>query len=431
MKIKIILLCLATYSFSASISQNLKKYSGEYPSETGEKGFATYTYYEDAKTLNYTKQGHFKYVLKTENSFNEIIEGNFSNGKRTGLWTFNVTMTDYPTQNVYYTGTIQMSANYINGLPDGAWSYSKNLKFRGKKLLYNTYKWTNYETEPVVTVSANFKSGLTVGTLKILNDKSKFNSIIGEFNKNGVIDKTWILRDRTDEIITKFNNGIQLSLIDRISSTGNVIENITDDIEMTKAKNDLLNGVITLKELRKKHIIVDTFSALKNGWYNFSFTLYDNIFNYKNIEGDDTYLNDVNIRKDGVFFIFKKKDVKPLSEISAYQQLEADTTNEINSINSNLELYEQLLRVNEQFLDDDDIEIVKEKMKTLQTKVNRLNIEYCYKMGLKEMEEKKYNNALYYFEKCIEYSKKFNMNFKVEEANNKIIECNTNLKKQN
>lgn len=289
-------------------SQNLKKYSGEYPNEYGTKGVATYTYYEDPKTGNYVKHGQFKYVMKEGINYNATFSGNFKDGKRDGVWTYNITRLDDPGNNVFYTGSIQMMSNYKDGLPNGTWSYKEMMKVRGKLITIGGFKWTNYEVEPNVTATANFKNGIAIGNIKIMNGGGKYSTITGSFDSNGFLDKAWVLRSNREEIKMNFINGVQTLYVNRDFPNGRVYSSIIDDDEMTKLKNDYLTKKITTDDLAKKGITVRTVSAVGLNFYNFEFTFYNSLFNYKNIEGDNNYDEDKIIRNDGEYFLFEKKE---------------------------------------------------------------------------------------------------------------------------
>ncbi len=403
-----------------SISQTLKKYSGEFPNEYGTKGTATYTYYEDPKTAEYVKHGLFKYTMKEGNNYNAIFSGNFKNGKRDGIWTFSITRLDDPGDNVYYTGTIQMTANYINGLPNGMWTYNKTMKYRGKVFSFGSYKWTNYEIQPTVSVTANFKNGITVGAIKINNDIGKFSTITGEFNPNGFLDKTWTLRSNRQEIKMTFNNGIQTSFVDRDFPQGKVYENITDDEETSKLKNDFLTHRITTTDLLKKRISIDTISAVKNDLYSFVFTFYSDFFNYKNIEGDDTYEEGKNIRDDGYYFLFKKAELKSITEIVEFNDLENRTLYNQSDYSDAISRYEYLISFYKLNLSDEDILKV-------QNKIEQLKKGKVSAGKKKDLESADYWFTKSYFDKAIEEYESYLENWKTNLSQEEVGIINTKI----
>lgn len=403
-----------------SISQTLKKYSGEFPNEYGTKGTATYTYYEDPKTADYVKHGLFKYTMKEGNNYNAIFSGNFKNGKRDGIWTFSITRLDDPRDNVYYTGTIQMTANYINGLPSGMWTYNKTMKYRGKVFSYGSYKWTNYEIQPTVTVTANFKNGITVGAIKISNDIGKYSTIIGEFNSNGFLDKTWTLRSNQQEIKMTFNNGIQTSFVDRDFPQGKIYESTTDDEEMSKLKSDFLSHRITTADLLKKRISIDTISAVENNLYSFVFTFYGEFFNYKNIDGDDTYNEGKNIRNDGYYFLFKKAELKPITDIDEFNELENRTLYNPSDYSDAISRYEYLISLYKLNLSEEDI--LKANNKIAQLKKEKVLVG-----KKKDLESADYWFSKSYFDKAIEEYNSYLENWKTHLSKEEVSTINTKI----
>ena len=360
-KLVLLLLLLTQESFS----QNLKTFSGEYPNEFGSKAVATYTYYVDSKTGNNVKNGFFKYVMKQGNNYNAVFNGSFKNGKRDGLWSYSITRLDDPSDNVFYTGSISLTANYINGLPNGTWNYSNTMKYRGKAYAPGGgFNWGNYISEPSISAIANFKNGITIGPISIINGIGNYSIVKGSFNSNGFLDKTWKLRSSREEDEMTFNNGIETSFIGREFPSGKVFENEVDDEEMKKIKTDFVANKISLSDLKKNRIKIDTVWAIKS-IYNFQETFYSTFFNYDNIEGDDTYQGGVNMRDDGYFFIFKRIENKKLSDIESYNSTENEKITSISSYEGKIQTYKSIISQYKSNLSDSDISILNTKIETL------------------------------------------------------------------
>lgn len=353
MKLLYFLFLLMTIS-STAFPQNLKKYSGEYPSEYGTKGFATYTYYEDSKSGDYIKHGPFKYTIKEGNNYNAVFSGNFKNGKRDGVWTYSITRLDDPADNVFYTGTMQMTASYSNGYPTGTWTYSKSMKYRGKVQVIGGFKWTAYETQPPVTAAATFKDGILNGSMRIANDLGSV-LITGEFNKDGFMDKAWTFKENRTEKQMTFSNGILTSYTERGVADGKVIDREVDDEETTSLKKDFLAKKITATDLLKKRIIVDTLSAIDNNLFSFVFTFYNDMFNYKNIEGDETYVEGKNVRDDSYYMLFKKQKLMSLEDISDYKQVKSWDLGNESDFKQAVEKFENILSSYRLNLSDGDV----------------------------------------------------------------------------
>src|ERR1035437_8942131 len=131
MKTIAITIMIITSALINSFGQNLKTFSGEFDNGEVIKGKAVYTYYEDPKTLEYVKQGDFKYYRTLKGDYgthSESITGNYKNGKKDGLWSYVISKLDYPSRDgSFYTGSIKLTANYLNGKPNGSWIYSCQL----------------------------------------------------------------------------------------------------------------------------------------------------------------------------------------------------------------------------------------------------------------------------------------------------------------
>lgn len=332
MNSKIIPLAILMLGFySLGICQNTKTFSGEYDDGTLDKGYATYSYYEDKATLEYIKHGAFKFTStsKYEGGGQKVsISGNYKHNKKDGIWAFTITLTDYPTNGgAYITGTKSLTASYTNGKPNGVWTYKYNIKKREKQYSLAGYTWSPYSSVPAQMVTANFNNGVLVGSVKFVNNPpyNEYNSITGQFDSNGNLTGTWVFKSPEKEKTVGFKNGILTSFVVREIASGRITAKDIDNEEMAKIKNDFIAGKITLAELNSYQIKVDTIKAVENDNYEFSQSFNDKDFRHQYIPGDDTYyyqssiyddvthnlIQDsgwVNIRNEGTFYIFKKTE---------------------------------------------------------------------------------------------------------------------------
>jgi len=332
MNSKIISLAISMLGlYSLGFCQNTKTFSGEYDDGTIDKGFATYSYYEDKATLEYIKHGAFKFAStsKYEGGGQKVsISGNYKHNKKDGIWTFTITITDYPTNGeAFITGTKSLTASYTNGKPNGIWSYKYNIKKREKQYSIAGYTWSPYSSVPAQMVTANFKDGALVGAIKFVNNPpyNEYSTISGQFDSNGNLTGTWIFKSPEKEKSVVFKNGILTSFVVREITSGRIISKDIDNEDMTKIKNDFIASKITAAELNNYHIKVDTINAVENDSYNFNQSFNDKDFRHRYISGDDTYyyqssiydetthdlIQDsgwVNIRNEGKFYIFRKTE---------------------------------------------------------------------------------------------------------------------------
>ena len=142
-------------------SQEIKQYSGEYPNGAGTPGKATYYYY--LKGDDRIKSGAFsytQYIKTTYGYYNAAISGSYKDNYKNGTWVYSITYSDYNTgyDNLYSTGSIKLISNYLDGIPNGNWSYTEINKARSTTLS----GWTAYDINPTVSVNANFIKGCLV-----------------------------------------------------------------------------------------------------------------------------------------------------------------------------------------------------------------------------------------------------------------------------
>ena len=94
MKKYLIILLLISISIT-SFGQSLQNYSGTEP--------IGHPYYENAK-ISYTyqlidnkkvKTGNYSFIINSNNGYKINISGKYKNNLKTGLWTYNVTLTNF------------------------------------------------------------------------------------------------------------------------------------------------------------------------------------------------------------------------------------------------------------------------------------------------------------------------------------------------
>ena len=126
-----VILCLFLITSNMIWCQQQKTYSGKYDLHSYNLSFnvgllngtVTYNYYED-KDLNRIKNGAFSYNGSFSYSgslTNVSVFGNYSNGKRNGVWTVVFGYNDKSTK-----GQNTFIGNYNNGIPNGQWTLSYN-----------------------------------------------------------------------------------------------------------------------------------------------------------------------------------------------------------------------------------------------------------------------------------------------------------------
>ena len=328
MNSKIILSALVLLCCSTSVlCQTLKTFKGEYDDGTANKGYATYTYYEDKKTLEYIKQGAFKFTYsdKDEISSQKVsISGNYKNNQKDGIWSFIITYTNWPNNaNAFITGAKTLTASYVNGKPKGSWIYRYDFRTREKRFSSAGFIWTPFVTGPSELVTATFRDGIITGPVTFVNNPpyGQYNNITGQYDNLGRMVGKWIYKSPDKEKVCEFKNGIVVSFIVRQTSSGRITSKDIDDQEMTRIKNDFIIGKITTADLTKLNIKIDTVDAVKNDDYDFVLSFKSKDFRFEYIPGDDSYyyrpsiynevthenIQDagwVDTRNEGKFYIF-------------------------------------------------------------------------------------------------------------------------------
>jgi len=265
MRNKLILSILILMFVGTAKSQNLKTFSGEFENGEPFKAKATYTYYEDSKTQAYIKHGSFKYsniVNRDGAAFNATFFGNFKDNNKDGTWNFSVIETDVPhSDGLYYSGSIKLIANYSNGYPNGTWSYSKQMKRREKK--YNG-TWSTFENLPNETVNGTFKNGTLTGSLTTINNPiyEEYNNVTGQYDLNGNPIGKWIFKSPAKEKVIEYERGVVKNFVIRDITNGQVVSTDEVDEEMQKIKTDFVKGSLSISDLAKNRIQVDTINMV-------------------------------------------------------------------------------------------------------------------------------------------------------------------------
>jgi hypothetical protein len=284
----------------SSLGQTLKTFNGPFDDGRDQKGNATYSYYEDAETHEYLKQGAFKYNFKGQgksSGFDEVITGSFDKGLKTGTWTYVVTFVDFGSGNPFKTGSTTLISHYKEGFADGNWKFTNSFKTRKKQIYYGQIKWGEYEPLINTAITMNFKAGKIVGAVNINDDIKNFKAV-GNYDDNSMSIGTWTINDmqssKNSELI--FKDNLLYETIVR-NNNGAILEGTE---KYQKKYDDYLTAkTLSAKEREEAGLNIDTLCGDRCvSRYNISdyFELLFNntFFLYKFIGGDLTY-------KKGIF----------------------------------------------------------------------------------------------------------------------------------
>jgi hypothetical protein len=366
------LICL-TFSLTF-FAQNLKPFNGEFPSGKSQSGNATYSFYENPDTHEYLKQGLFKYTFVGKGDYkgyNQTITGSFDKGLKNGLWTYNVSMIDFGTDN-YFTGTVTLVANYKNGYADGNWKMIRSYKSRQKLYSYPNYYWGPFGALKSMNVSMNFQNGSIVGNVSINDAFAKFKAT-GNYDNNSMCIGTWLIDDlgwgKHRELIYKDN--VLYEFIAR-DNNGQVLEG-------TRKYQDYYDKIIKAKALseseREEQDLIlkndcggDDSAATNNIKEYFSKLLSIDYFLYEQIGGDLTFKEGF---KGGCELSVATTNFTPLVENNDYKNAEA-----LNDKNKLLEAFNLYSKIDLKTVKPSEIKLVSEKISLIKPKIAQLIATY-------------------------------------------------------
>ena len=200
---KLVLISTSFFCIFSLFGQSLKTYSGYH-----KEGNATYTYYEDNE-FNRILQGDFSFTGYLFNA-----KGQFSKGKENGKWTIWATDKAYQDPSGKFKVNTIINGNYTNGKFDGLWSYSNSMVLWSNQL-------KKYETKEDKEIStANFKNNYFIGKLSFFANWPNQLKIEGQFTDSGMLDGTWLIEDNENRHIIKYLNGIAYWRLSQDKSTG-------------------------------------------------------------------------------------------------------------------------------------------------------------------------------------------------------------------
>ncbi len=323
----IILLSISCLTLSA---QQLETYSGEFYNGTVDKGTAKYTYY--LKNGEKVKHGSFVYSqeLTTDEGYAKTkITGSFKDGFKNDTWTFIVEYKDFNTGagNIWATGTTKMTANYSNGIPDGAWYFNRNSKTRSKNFTAYGYDWSTYNSPINESVQANYSQGILTGNFQMTNViMNDFKNIKGQLDQNGFCIGDWSFESDRKEMAMKFYKNVETDFVVRDRNSGKVEEKSDYSIEQLSALKHFADGSGDAKSIATNHRIkIDTANWIESRLINIQSTFYSNLFLEKYIGGDKTYSEEnrefYKIER-GLYRIFgntKGMEIIDLMDISEYR----------------------------------------------------------------------------------------------------------------
>lgn len=274
-----------------SNAQSLKTYNGPFKVGFGLEGIgkANYTYYDDPKTFERTKQGIFIYTLSLKNdiggTFVRKATGHYNHGNKTGIWQFNINYVDYgkPAGDnlINATGYVTLTAPYLDGLPNGVWIYKKRILVRDKHYYFGRLITTPYKLYEETTLSVSFKQGILCGPI---NEKTDEYSVSGDFSSNGNLNGQWIVKSNQNEETTQYKDGLVMSRINRSLPNGEILEKELDNQDL---KQKYLSGKINEKDIEALDCKFEKRNIFTDKFIDFTETIFNDAdFMYTTLQGD-------------------------------------------------------------------------------------------------------------------------------------------------
>lgn len=194
--------------------QTIEKYSGTYRTNLSEAGEANYSFKKSDKGRE-IKHGALKYTLREAKDISKLsqdIAGNYTEGLKSGVWSFRAVLRDYPLlkPDEYLTGSVTLQAAYDKGVPTGRWWYTLSVKSR--KVISNSggrIKWGKFEPERTVDIQFTIRDGMLVDSVvaTIANQQR----IMGVLDNRGFYDGEWFYDNGTSLSKYRFEHGFLVS----------------------------------------------------------------------------------------------------------------------------------------------------------------------------------------------------------------------------
>lgn len=325
-------------SFGQKLPQTLKSETIDYGFCASSNGKATYQYYEDPTTAQLIKHGTFTFSENRKGDYGNYtvtISGKFKNGLRDGLWSYSIKETDFPNYNgTYTTGTFSSVQNFKDGLPNGAWTLNNSWKARDRRYSNGIYIWGNYEPVYIESASTLFKDGVATGlTSYNVNGKKHVITLTDNGFMTGTLSEE--LGGTKTEIA--FNaNGVMTKYVERVSSSGTVLNKLDFDPESLEIGSKYLSGQISKSELDDLYLKVDTVKGILD---DMSILFEHDYFYLPGIDGDKSIFPQGSSRVYGRYIKVQRIIIVPFQSHSQWPRQTYSIDNKINSYSKFLEYY--------------------------------------------------------------------------------------------
>jgi uncharacterized protein (TIGR02145 family) len=237
---KIVSILFWYLAFNSFCQQTSKTYNGTYTIENNE-GTAIYTYFE--QNGERIIDGNFSFNCPTEKI---TINGKYTKGKKTGLWTRKQNYSRYNgmpvvkadlkwtkvTENIPFKEIADVTTeNYLNDKLEGMWIQTKTIKNSWG------YPAPGGTSSSVLIVKKNFVANEMKSIEAVRKKNEKINLSLKGVYKNKLVDGNWIFNDNKNTYSYFFTNGDLINYEIKEISSGKLIESKKIEIDNELSEN--------------------------------------------------------------------------------------------------------------------------------------------------------------------------------------------------
>lgn len=297
------------------IGQKTERFNGEFFNGIKIKGEANYSYYTDDKN-NKIKHGSFRYSAreKTDNwRYSHSISGNYINGLKDGIWSYNLASKDYEKNKdgYFFIIDVQLTATYSSGYPDGEWQYTCKISKHKKENKQGRLRNTQSVIAENIFIKLNWKKGVLIDSLIIKDQLNK--NITARMNGKGLLIHNFKVVSGSETMSWFYNEGIlKNNTKDSITITNNeftAYQNLKNADEQCRKKRQSLfsQDECQIENYLNTHIF-------NHDYFLYRFIDGDKILKYKNKFGD------FDVRYKGLYYyrlipILNEKEIKIIKDI--------------------------------------------------------------------------------------------------------------------
>ncbi|MCK5847123.1 MAG: hypothetical protein KAG84_06775 [Bacteroidales bacterium] len=277
------------FLYLVSFSQKIQKYSGEFFNGQDVKGEASFSFFTNDKNKR-IKTGSFRYSAREKKNdwhFSHNISGKYNDGYKMGKWSYTYSSKDKDVDKhgYYYNISVELDADYNNGVPQGEWLYSCYIFKFQKELKTGRYRKTNKTIVKDIKITLNWNKGKLVDSLIIID---KIGSRVqAPMNKFGVLIGDLILKTPNASTQINYDKGVETMYISSNDTINNLEYETYLTIDDKKAKvRKIKSSYLYNENCIIRDIIVD--NIYNNEYFLYKYIDGDKLLTFKKEFGDYT-----------------------------------------------------------------------------------------------------------------------------------------------